>query len=311
MNCLEANLKSHLSKASITIKSFFVPATQTIFPGTFVSRWSIEFKGCVALRLVICLFACGICVAQKDNGEAKVQATPTRNANAISALTTAISALGGQSSWQKLQSIVVQGTLQQSNSSSTQQIRWIDDLSKPFPEFRRETVINGNTVVWISGHGKSAYSNGTSTHSVPTHAMLANLPYYLPAIVLMREIADAQYSIEWIGNETLNGNPVVHVRCSRRNDRVNASVTPQNWYFDATTLLPIRVEFRVPNFANALKTFKGSIDYSGWHNESGLLTPTILTSSRSAGTSITITLNSYSLNSTITSSDFELSGGTQ
>jgi len=76
---------------------------------------------------------------------------------------------------------------------------------------------------------------------------LANLPFHLPAVLLLRELNDSTYSITWQGTVTLGGVTAARIRISLDTDSVASLVTPQDWYFDSSTGLPLRVEHRLPD----------------------------------------------------------------
>jgi hypothetical protein len=50
-------------------------------------------------------------------------------------------------------------------------------------------------------------------------------------------------------------------------------VTPQDWYFDLSSGLPLRVEFRIPANENAADLTKGSYEFSDFRLANGILTP--------------------------------------
>lgn len=195
--------------------------------------------------------------------------------------------------------------------ASSAQLLWTDDLTKPFPEFRRERSESGRTKIFVSGHGKARFHDGSKLHAVPMHVLLANLPFHLPVVVLFREFSDPKYSIEWVGSETLNGASVIHIKCVREDDPVNAAVTAQDWYLDAASGLPVKVAYRVPILRNALKTEQASVEYADFRNESGVLLPFTLKHHPSSGNLETITVSAYSFNVPTSASDFELSGDAQ
>jgi hypothetical protein len=74
----------------------------------------------------------------------------------------------------------------------------------------------------------------------------ANLPFYLPPYVLFQELNNPIYTLKYVGPVQLNGNQVIQVHISDDSDPVGTQVTPQEWYFDPVSFLPVRVQFREP-----------------------------------------------------------------
>jgi len=49
--------------------------------------------------------------------------------------------------------------------------------------------------------------------------------------------------------------------------------TPQDWYFDSMTGLPLRVEFQIPTSENANDSLPASMDFSNFQTVTGVLVP--------------------------------------
>jgi hypothetical protein len=271
----------------------------------------------IRLNYAICLTIVVVCVSPLSvqsqrilhDPKAEVSTTVTRDQQAISTVQLAIAAMGGEAAWKQVRNVTV--TAEASSENGVTQQRWIDDLSKPFPEFRREVTRSGSTSAWASGHGNGAANDGTKARAIPMHVTLASLPYHLPASILIRELADEKYSFEWAGEEDYQGTPVLHVTCSRHDDLVAATIAVQEWYFDAKTYLPKKVQYRVPSLSNAVLFHIANLEYADYRSQEELVFPFTLVHAPALQHPHTVTVRSVLVNSPISAADFEIAGGAQ
>jgi hypothetical protein len=218
--------------------------------------------------------------------------TPQRDAAAISTLQSAITALGGANVVGGIQDCILTGTFLYSDGSS-KTFNWTIAGS----EFRRELDLpNGGTTVFFSGHGSPAWTRNGTTSALHYHVARANLPLYLPPYVLFQELGNSIYTLKYVGLVQLNGKNVVQVHISDDSDHVGTLVTPQEWYFDPVSFLPVEVQFRQPSNENAADYVNATFAFSPFVPVSGVLVPSTIAYSQDNAPDKTITVTSVTFN---------------
>ena len=237
-------------------------------------------------------------------------AAPVRDAQAVAAIQHSIVALGGAVNLQ-VYNAVVQGTIHDvsSHPNLTATFVWKDDWSGSRPEFRRETHQGDLTDIFASGGGKPGNSHNGQTTAVPFYAAYSCAAFHLPGIVLAVELADTRYSFSFMGDASVDGAPAVEVQTSLTTHPVTEALTTQNWYFDAKSGLPLRVEYRVTSTLHIMKYKTVSIDFSNFSSVSGVLLPLQMREHGLAGETDIVTVTSVVLNSGVSPADFVLLGG--
>jgi hypothetical protein len=98
------------------------------------------------------------------------------------------------------------------------------------------------------------------------------LPFHLPGLPLRVALADETISIFLVGQETENGISATHVRLTQVISNAKVRGSDQDWWFDPTTGLPLRVGYLIPTqtehlYAHLLWNF------GGWSQEGSLTLP--------------------------------------
>jgi hypothetical protein len=226
--------------------------------------------------------------------------TPERDGAAITTLQNAITALGGANVIGSIQDCVITGSFQYSDGSS-KNFNWTIAGS----EFRRELDFpNGGSSVFYSGHGSPAWTRNGTTSSVNYYMDRANLPLYLPPYVLYQELNNSIYTLKYVGVVQLNGNNVVQVHVSDDSDATGTLVTPQEWYFDPVSFLPLEVQFREPSNENASDYTNATFVFSPFVSTSGVLAPSTISFSQDNAPNMTITIGSVTFNSGVSQNVF-------
>jgi len=109
---------------------------------------------------------------------------------------------------------------------------------------------------------------------------------------------------------------VVRVRTSLDEDRISSVVSPQEWYLDATTGLPLRVEFRVPEISHdithPLDYEAEAFDFSNYQRVGGMLVPHSLAAYSQGSPKAVIMVTSVNFNQGLSPTEFDApTGGTQ
>ena len=248
------------------------------------------------LLFFVCFFA-AYALAQ-SNARQPVR----RDIAAVEVLQRALSAMGSPALLANTRSILASGTFQGEADSPPKSFIWKDALIGERFEFRKElSGATGNSVL-VSGHGHPQYL-GASGHrrNLPSHIATAVMPFHVPALVLSQVLSDERYSIRLV--ESTSQSP--HVRITNSQDDEHAAVIKQDWFFDASTGLPVRLEYLVPSVTNALNSDRASATFSDFSVIDGIAVPHKLEVSQNGTIVAHVTLTSVSFNSSVSPSDFE------
>ncbi len=246
---------------------------------------------------------------QAVNGGSQV---PQRDSLAISHLQKTIAALGGQQAISALQNSVATGALIPASTDTASEagnFKWEDDFSAASYEFRYELNDGITTKLFASGHGTPAFGNGVKILSRSSHVAYASPPFHLPGIMLVRQLSNQNYSVRFIEATTVQGRPAIHIQTSIAGDAVETTLSPQDWFLDASTSLPIRVAYRVPSNGN-LYSYKTDIaDFSNYKVAGSVAIPFTMVTSEDNQVVCSAIISSISFNVGISPSDFDLTIG--
>jgi hypothetical protein len=228
--------------------------------------------------------------------------TPERDAAAISTLQSAITALGGANLVGAIQDCILTGSILYSDGT-TKTFNW----TIAGVEFRRELDFpSGGTSVFFSGHGSPAWDKNGTTSALNYHVARANLlPLYLPPYALFQELNNSIYTLKYVGVVQLNGKNVVQVHISDDSDAVGTLVTPQEWYFDPVSFLPVEVQFRQPANENAGNYANATFNLSQFAPFSGVLVPSTISYSQDNLPNETITIGTVTFNTGVSPQVFD------
>lgn len=199
------------------------------------------------------------------------QSPPVRDPQAITVVQSAIAAVGGPSAAAAIQDFSVQGTE-----------RYVTDPDPNPATFSWQnsgaefsyTVQNSNgTYTALSGHGIPAQLKHGNWIPLPPYVARAELAFHNPIFVLYAELQNQNYSFQYVGVGTVEGNAAIHIHAADNSDSIGQLVTPQEWYFDPATFLPMRVEFKAPDERNAQGSTPVSEEFSNYQTASGFVIP--------------------------------------
>ena len=236
--------------------------------------------------------------------------TPRRDPAAIAAVEQATAALGGRTAVTKLTDCTAYGTIQPAPNSSATSGNFV--WKSAGAEFRHDFSDGTSTQTLVSGHGHPVVSLSGKNRRLLRHVAQALPPLYLPALVLVSQVDNPSYSLKFIGLTAVSGQPAIHIRTSLGSDPVSAALTPQDWYFDATSGMPLSVEYRVPDSLNAEKWEPGAAEFSDFRPINGMAVPfRILIYEGPVQVSV-VTLASVTFNAGVNPADFAApTGGAQ
>lgn len=224
---------------------------------------------------------------------AAVNNSPQRDTAAISTMQSAITALGGSGVVAGIQDCILTGSILNSDGT-TAAFNW----TIAGREFRRELdFANGGNTVFYSGHGTPAWTRNGTNSALRFHMIRANPPLYLPPYILYQELNNAIFTLKYVGAVQLNGKNAIQIHVSDDSDVVGTIVTPQEWYFDPVSFLPLQVQFRQPTNENAADFVNATFVFSQFGTITGILVPSVISYSQDDAPTKTITINSIVFNS--------------
>jgi len=231
-----------------------------------------------------------------------------RDPQAISAVEQALAALGGNASSLQVRTAVIRGNLQVEAEQTASTFLWEDDLSGKVPEFRKE-IHSGDAVrTFVSGHGLPAHEHNGEAKPLSPQIGIATSPLYLPGVVLARKLHNPDYSFQLVEDNS----GFIHVRTSWVLNPATASVTPQDWYFDPTTKIPVWVQYLLPNTEKPGHVKAVSLRFSEFRNVSGIAVPFHIVTQGPDSRIRTATLTDVQVNAApLNRTDFEVHGGRQ
>jgi hypothetical protein len=235
--------------------------------------------------------------------------TAPRDVQSLNVLSQAVTAQGGSSNLLAIKDLILKGSLQTypigNAPSKTRNFTWTIAST----EFRQEVNDASTSSAFLSGHGTPvSVRNGVSAR-INYHVAQANLPFYIPGYVLLNELSDPRYTIKYIGPATVEGKPALQVHITDDTDPVGQLVTPQEWYFDPVTFLPLRVEYRLPTNQNAAVYSAAAFEFFDYRAVNGVIVPYQLTYFRDGKPFASVSVSNVTLNSGVLPSAFDANVG--
>lgn len=232
---------------------------------------------------------------------------PQRDAQALAVLQNAVAAMGGSAAVSQVADTVISGNIQLSPGSAAQASTFTWKTAGP--NFRYEFKSGTTTQIFVSGHGNPANARNGTVKALSPLIALANPPLHFPLLVLASVAANSNYSVTLGGKTTVNGTPAVKVHIFLNTDMLSALVSAQDWYFDAVSGLPLRVEHRLPDNHRPEHYVQATEDFADFRIVSGLLVPFKITSYESGSLVAVETISSVSFNNGLSSTEFDVPAG--
>jgi len=272
------------------------------------SIWSVDRNPEALMRVARLFVAFVLIIASSPRLNSQQSTTaPERDSDAVVVVTQALAAMGGSTLLTQVQNSLTQGTIQATDGS------WLTsgDFTWEFSgsQFRYDNPDSAGRSILVSGKHGPVSTVGGKTSRLFSHMTDASFSPHLPGLVLLQRMLNPIYSFEFVGKETLAGQAVIHIRTTRPEDKYWATISTQDWFFDAASFLPLRIEHRLPASGNALLTMPASVAFSDFRSVSGILVPFQLSFSVSGQTGGTAKLSSVSFNVAIDPADFDTPAG--
>ncbi len=242
-------------------------------------------------------------VAQQTSPEPATQRDP----QALAVVQNSIAAMGGAAAAAQVTDTVVTGSIAPSTGSSIKGGAFVWKTAGS--DFRYEKQGNASNQAFVSGHGRpTSIRNGAVTAFEP-HIALASPPLHLPVVVLARVVANQDYAVTFLGRAEVNGAPAIKVHISLETDPISALVSPQDWYFDALSGLPLRVEHRFPDNRRPENFVSAAEDFSDFRIVAGLLVPFRITSHENGAPVAVATVMTVTFNNNLSPTEFDAPAG--
>lgn len=239
-----------------------------------------------------------------------LQPTPTkRDPAALGVLTQAITAMKGQGSAAQITTLQTTGSISPAGGSGYPggTFSWTMELTSTGYEFRNQlTQSDGTVSLFVSGFGSPKISLNGSVAPISRHMALASAPAHVGFLVLARALGSSSYTVAAAAPLQIGSVSAVHLHLSNDADGIIQNLTSQEWYFDPTSGLPLRVEYCAPDSLNAAHCFPGARDFSNYQATGGFLLPLQITNSFNGNPVSITTISSVEFNVAVTPSEFDL-----
>ena len=258
-------------------------------------------------RLVLSLILILSCSSQLSSQQPSTSAE--RDANATAVLNRAVAALGGTAAYSQTNGVVARGSLNAAAGGISGSILW----EWAGPEFRYERSGPNGSVVFVSGHGNPALSDGGKIRRNIYHLAMVTFPVHLPSIALATSLNSPNVSMGAPQQVAVNGVSALKISLVDQTDSLSSTICQQTWYFDSTTLVPFRVDYLTSEANDATNAPQEYTLLSDYRNVSGVLLPFHIVTFFNGRRVEDVTLTSVQVGVPTPSSDFEpsvsVSGG--
>jgi len=241
--------------------------------------------------------------------------TPTvRDPQAVLILRQALAAMGGTQAVSAIQDAVAIGHRVPLGDETPRPFTWKYKWGEQIYESWEDSDDDGNTRRFASG------SKGTILVEKKDRILFprTDAPHaigFLPFLMLLRELTNTQYAIS--APETVvtaSGRNTARIHVELQTDSDSRVMTPQDWFFDARTNLPVRVEY-VANVgpkgawnraSDKIPHPPAAWDYDNFHLIGAVVVPLKLSQSINGEPFGVIALDSVVFNNGLSSSDFDV-----
>lgn len=137
-------------------------------------------------------------------------------------------------------------------------------------------------------------------HVIAGHNVMTPAAWFCPSIVISQILADPNLNLEYLGQETRNGESVDHLYASSwplDSTKVQvwmASLTRTDIFLDSATLRPVAISFNLHPDNNAALNIPAEIRFSGYTKSSGVWLPSTIEKDVNSLPMLTLTIDSSS-----------------
>jgi outer membrane lipoprotein-sorting protein len=258
------------------------------------------------LRSLAGLLAFGLGFALAVSAQQLSQQAPQRDPQAVSIVQLAAAAMGGVAPSDSTATgtiTVVAGSLTESGTITI---------------LTRGTNQTAEQISLPSGLRAVIYSNGEAEETTPSVSAAAvtelavtdKCPAF-PLPLLLSALINPDEVFQYIGQETLSGAAVQHVRvwntfASNPHLQKVASFSAQDIWFDASSGLPLKLAYTRQAGSGAVSAIPVEVFFSNYTNVNGVLYPFQIQKSYNGTPSQTITIQRVTFNTGLTDAQFQV-----
>jgi hypothetical protein len=150
-------------------------------------------------------------------------------------------------------------------------------------------------------------------HAISYHNLLTDSSWFFPMLTLNRLLNNMGVVATYVGQEILNGQPVLHISSSQppasltgQNAALLQHLTQMDFFLDPTTLLPVALSFTTHPDNNALLDISVQIQFSNYQNIGGIQVPFHVQKFLNGGLSLDLQVQAATLNSGLSASAFSV-----
>ena len=205
--------------------------------------------------------------------------TATRTAGSdVESGTAVLQALGGSYSSMNLSL----------SNSTRQEVRNLSSLSVP-------------QGYWIATDG--------SPQPFSLHNCMTDAAWFAPQLTVLSQLSNSSLVVSYVGQETRGGASVQHLHFALQSPSPDPtgffqSLSAEEVYLDATTLLPVAITFNTHPDNDASVNISIEIDFSAYQSVNGVLVPFQIQKLINNGLVLDLTINSAKINQGLTAADF-------
>lgn len=166
---------------------------------------------------------------------------------------------------------------------------------------------HGSRVVY--SRGQASQITGSNLTSLSLELAVASQCPDFPLPLLAGALNDSDFAFQYVGQETVNGVSVLHIRfwnsfASQPALQQLAEFSVRDLWVDATTGLPRKLAYSRREAQGAAPRIPVEVFYSNYRNVGGVLYPFLIQKSFNGTPWATVTISSVAFNTGLTDSDF-------
>jgi hypothetical protein len=263
--------------------------------------------------LGVAMFVCSLIIASPAFAQVPVLTPPppldaaVRDPQAVLTVQNAINALGGANLIGLGQTWVMRGNVSSSQGASMPSGTFVWEAAGL--EYRLTDSTTSGQDLFVTGHGNPTQSSTGSSHKVSPYVARAMFVPALVGPILLQALQNQSYSIRFGGTDTIGSKSVLVVTTAAETTYPENVITPQTWYFDSSTGMPVRVDFRSPAPEYPANYVNERFDYSDYRVIAGEVFPFQISFSVNGQSFQTFQVNTISANANVSSSDFDAQSG--
>jgi hypothetical protein len=173
-------------------------------------------------------------------------------------------------------------------------------------QFRYENTDGSTTSVLLSNNGAPRRRFGKArSEQLGAHIGMAMAPLHLPFYLISNRLANADFAFEDRGTQTLKDTSVRVIRCYDDRNDLTRTVTQQDWYLDASSGMPVQVEYRSPDARDPRYYSIERVEFTKYSLSNGITVPVAWSNYSDGELVSTMQLNSIDITTNAASSLFE------